>query len=174
MKKFLAIATVLALTLAFAPSADAQVARPRGGSFGQAVARGVGFGLGQRLGLGVGGFGLNRFGLGFNQFGYGGLGFRQRAFIHPVYQPVVSVVQPFQALTTVQSVVAQPVVQAVETDCLTGCGAQAIVGGCGGYGAQAIIRQRAFVGHGFGARAILGGGIYGRFGAPLLRPRLFR
>ena len=162
MKKFLAIVAVLALALACVPSADAQVPRPRGGSFGQAVARGVGFGLGQRLGVGFGGgFGLNRFGLGLNQFGYGGFSqFRQRAFIQPIYQPVVSVVQPFQAFTTVQAV------QAIETDCLTGaCGAQAVIGGCGGYGAQAIIRQRAFI----------GSGLYGgRFGAPLLRSRLIR
>ena len=168
MKKFLAVVAVFALALACVPSADAQVGRPRGGSFGQAVARGVGFGLGQRLGVGIGGgFGLNRFGLGlnqfsqFNQFGYGGFSqFRQRAFVQPVYSPVVSVVQPVQAFATVQAV------QGFETDCLTGaCGAQAIVGGCGGYGAQAIIRQRAFI----------GGGLYGgRFGAPLLLSRLIR
>ena len=169
MKKFLAVVAVFALALAYAPSADAQVGRPRGGSFGQAVARGVGFGLGQRLGVGFGGgFGLNRFGLGlnqfsqFNQFGYGGFSqFRQRAFVQPVYSPVVSVVQPVQAFTAVQAV------QGFETECLTGaCGAQAVLGSSCGYGAQAIIRQRAFI----------GGGLYGggRFGAPLLRSRLIR
>lgn len=123
MKALLVSLLALVGTLAVASDAPAQ-----GRGFGNAVVRGVGFGLGQRLAFG--GFG------GVQAVGFGGYGFRQRAFVQPVYAaPVIqsySLVQPVQAVTQVQAVYAAPVVQAVVDSCALA------VGGCG-YGAQAVL-----------------------------------
>lgn len=166
MKKLSLAALVVALSLAFVGSADAQ---PRQPNFGRSVANGIGFGLGQRIGLGGGFFG-SRAAFGFRQpfvggFGHGGLGFRQQFvgggfygaqfqqqmfFRQSYYAAPAAFVVP-QPLIVPQPVIVdqpqafvQPVLQQAVSACGTlGLGAGYGYGalGLGGYGGCGQFRQ---------------------------------